>query len=322
MRIEVRASSDPDRVAWSARNALQEPAEGALFVAHLSTVRLNDDSVTVTPPSDTSTARDLGFVDRTVAPAELPVPAWLPDGMVAHRDGEQRVPGTDRLALVRTWTNGRSWIEVTGTRGWDGDHLFTRGWDGDHLFGAVGSLVRPIASAIGTVYASEDGRSIALHGDGIDLVVTGSVDEAELRRVVESLGVTAVPVPPAWPESGSTTVDELERDGVAALVPVGDGPVVSSGASVAIATRGDRIEVAVAGPGARGAHLVELPGTVTLPAEDPDARSVDVRGVSGRWSPTLGELAWVERGHLLVLSTDSLSVAELVALAGDLRWTA
>jgi hypothetical protein len=92
------------------------------------------------------------------------------------------------------------------------------------------------------------------------------------------------------------------------------------GSAVAYAVDGERVEVSVAGPGARGVRITQRPASVLTPGEDPDAVAVDVRGFEGRYSPTFGELAWIERGRLVVLSTRTLTLGELTAFAEDLRW--
>jgi len=279
----------------------------------LSPVDINDADVAVPAPLCSSDqqcddSRDLGFVDRTVGASELPEPEWLPDGMVEYRSGERRSPGAASTVVVRTWTNGRSWVKVAGTHD----------WHRDQLFGSVGPLVRPLTTSAGVVYASEDASSIAVHGDGIDIIVTGSVGEADLLRVAASLGVDGLDVPAWWAEAGSTTVDELELGDQPALVPPNDGDL--DGASVSVAARAGRIDVAITGPGARGARLVQTPSSVLAPSEDPDARVVAVRGFEGRYSPTLGELSWVERDRRLVLSSSTLAVGEMVELAAALQW--
>jgi hypothetical protein len=89
----------------------------------------------------------------------------------------------------------------------------------------------------------------------------------------------------------------------------------------AVAVAQDRVDVSVVGPGARGVRVVELGGTPTVPAEDPDARAVRVRGVDGRFSPMLGELTWHERDQLVIVSSRSYTLPELLVFADAMRWT-
>ena len=65
---------------------------------------------------------------------------------------------------------------------------------------------------------------------------------------------------------------------------------------------------------------MEAPGDALAPVEDPDARAVVVRGVAGRFSPTLDELTWAEHGHVIVMSTHTVSLDVLLALADSMRW--
>lgn len=305
LRVEVAASLDPDRAAWAARQALLEPLDGPLFVVELHDVVVNAGDVAVPAPPGGARV-SLGFVDRAVAPSEVPVPSWLPEAMVEHRSGERRAPGSDRLVVLRTWTTGRSWVKVTATRS----------WSADRLFGDIGRLVRPVETEAGVLYVSEDGSAVALHADGIDVVVTGSVTEAELQRVAASLGLVGRAIPAWWDEAGARTLDELAGAGVEVLAPA----TSPDGSAVAYAVDGERVEVSVAGPGARGVRITQRPASVLTPGEDPDAVAVDVRGFEGRFSPTFGEMAWIERGRLVVLSTRTLTLGELTAFAEDLRW--
>jgi hypothetical protein len=309
LRLEVRAAPDGDRSAWAARRGLAEPDGGVLFVAELSGVELNRaGGAAVAAPVGNGDARDLGFVDRTLSASEVPEPAWLPAGMVEYRSGERRSPGADHAVLVRTWTTGRAWLKVSATHE----------WAGDRLFGSIGELVRPVTTAAGVVYVAEDAAAVAVHGYGIDVIVTGSVGEAELVHVAESLGVSGREMPAWWAESGSKTIDELSTSAHPVLVPPGSERL--DGASVSVAQRGDSVEIAITGPGARGARVVERSGSRLPPPEDPDARTVTVRGREGRYSPALGELVWVERDRLLVVSSTTLTQKEMTSLVSTFRW--
>ena len=97
-------------------------------------------------------------------------------------------------------------------------------------------------------------------------------------------------------------------------------PTGRRGIDGAVLVRADSVEVSVTGPGPRGVRIVESPGTALAPVEDPDARAVTVRGVSGRFSPTLDELTWIERGHVIVMSTHTLGLEDLLAVATSMRW--
>jgi hypothetical protein len=330
LRVEVSPADGPDRATWAARQGLAEPPVGPTFVIELADVVVNGpsdsgagtgrgrgrDAVEVPAPPDLTGARDLGFVDRLVAPAELPEPAWLPDGMAPYRAGERRSQGASGPVVERTWTNGRSWLKITGTHR----------WTADRLFGDIGPLVRPIVVEGQRYYRSEDGGAVAVHAADLDLVVTGSVSEHELLRVAGSLGVVALPAPDGWPEAASVSLDDLfagtdqDRGALGTQSVLAPEPGAVAGADGVALDRAGSIEVSVTGPGPRGVRIIESPGAILAPVEDPDARAVPIRGLTGRFSPTLGELAWVERGHVIVMSTHTVAFEDVLALADALRW--
>ena len=55
---------------------------------------------------------------------------------------------------------------------------------------------------------NEDGSKAAIHGEDIDIVVTGSLPSETLRMVAESLGIPGHMVPKGWVESSTTTIGE------------------------------------------------------------------------------------------------------------------
>ncbi|MCU1375983.1 MAG: hypothetical protein JWO68_3269, partial [Actinomycetia bacterium] len=180
--VVVRAGAGPDRARWAAARGLDERAGDVIVEGRLSHVVVNRGGPTVERPAEGS-----GFVD---GPADAPSPAWLPAGMRPYRQG---AAGD---VAVRTWTDGRAWIKVSATRS----------WIGKRLFGDVGIAVRPVGGA----YVSEDGTRVAVHAEGIDLVVTGSVEPAALRRVAASLGVAGRRVPADWAEASTTSLTAAE----------------------------------------------------------------------------------------------------------------
>ena len=274
-RIEVSASTDRDRATWAARQDLVEPSAGPIFVIELSDLVINGADPQIPAPPPSTDSRDLGFVDRSVADAELPEPSWLPQGLTPYRSGERRTDGGAGVVVERTWTNGRSWLKVSGTRQ----------WTGNRLFGDLGPLVRPLTddAAGGPLYRSESGTAVALHGDGIDLLVTGSVGEDDLVRVAGSLGVTALVVPADWPEAGARSLDDGGSGALADELPPGRSsdlpidpilaPAPGGPSEQALLDRDGTVEISVVGPGATGVRIVQSAGDVLAPVEDPDAAS-------------------------------------------------
>lgn len=292
LAVTVRAASGPDRARWAAaRDA--EPAGAVVLDARLSNVAVNDAGAV--DGIRAGEAPDAGFVE---GPSDGPSPSWLPAGMQPWRSGH-----ADDVA-VDTWSDGRAWVKVRSTKS----------WRSNHLFGDLGRAVRPLRLGGGLAYAAEGGNAVALHGDGIDVVVTGSIGPAALRRIAASLGVTGLPVPDTWDEAATSTVDALaERLGLLVL------PADAGFSPPAARVDGETATLVFVGPGERAFTLATRPGETLTPPLDPDAVGVVVRGHDARWSPVRGDLEWVESGQVWSLRTTTIGLAELVALADGLR---
>jgi hypothetical protein len=206
---------------------------------------------------------------------------------------------------VRTWTDGRAWLKMWATRN----------WPGGRLFGDLGQLVRSTGLGAGVAYWSEDGTRVAVHGEGVDLLVTGSVSGAERASVAASLPVAGRPVPSGWAEAATSTLLEA-----AAADPGLRRPRDLRGfAPPAVRVDGRTVTQAYAGPGSRGFLLLQAPGDRLAPPLDDDPVGVRVRGTDGRWSPSRGELEWVEHSRVLTLRSTTLPLAELLAIAPGLE---
>ncbi len=158
----------------------------------------------------------------------------------------------------------------------------------------------------------ERGRSkAAIHGEDIDVVVTGSLPSETLRIVAESLGIPGLMVPTGWVESSTTTIEEAASATGFLLVPSelrGFGPP-----SVRIDER--TVVLGYAGAGDRGFRITVAPGTSLVPPLEADVIGVEVRGLPGRFTPNRGELEWVEAGHVITLRSSTLGLEELLAVA-------
>ena len=206
---------------------------------------------------------------------------------------------------VRTWTDGRAWVKVRATRN----------WPGGRLFGDLGQLVRPAGLGGGMAYWSEDGSRVAVHGSGVDLLVTGSVGGADLARVAASLPVAGRPVPAGWAEAATSTLPEAAAAAPGLRVPHD----LRGFAPPAVRVDGRTVTLAYAGPGSRGFLLVQAPGDRLAPPLDDDPLGVRVRGGDGRWSPGRGELEWVEGHRVLTLRSNTLPLEELLTIAASLE---
>jgi hypothetical protein len=74
-----------------------------------------------------------------------------------------------------------------------------------------------------------------------------------------------------------------------------------------------------AGAGDRGFTLVQSRMGALTPPANGDVVGIEVRGTAGRYSAERGQLEWVEAGTTHGLSSHTLTLAELLALAQSLE---
>jgi Putative zinc-finger len=314
LALRVTVAPGGERQRWAAARGYPDRPGQVVLELTLRDVRLNrplEAGAFPAPPPGAS-AEDAGFRDRLPEPqggapvgqGAAPDPAWLPAEFRPHRSGVAGGAGGPRVT-VRTWTDGRAFVKVRATRD----------WPGGRLFGDLGPLVRRLALGTGVAYASEDGRRVAVHGDGVDLVVAGSLAPADLERVAAGLGVRGRPVPAGWVEAATATLPRARAASPGLLRPRDPAGF----APPAVRVDGKVVTLAYAGPGSRGFLLVQAPGSRLTPPLDADARGVRVRGSDGRWSAERGQLEWVEAGRVLDLRSATLSLEELLAIAASLE---
>jgi hypothetical protein len=300
LKLTVRPAAGAERGRWEAERGYRDASGTAILEVALADVEINGGlpkESFPSPPPDRS--RDAGFVTQDVNPSLVPIPSYLPRGMRAYRTGVIETVG------VRTWTDGRSWLKVRATRD----------WAGGTLFGDPGEVVRPVVlDRAGVAYVGERGDKVALHAGQLDVIVEGSVADADLRAVAASLGVRGVKVPDTWAEAGTGNVVEA-----IAAVP---GLLVASGLS-GFRAPGVRIDDHVvtldyAGEGTRAFRLTQALGDALVPPLDPDVRGVEVRNTIGRFLPSTGELQWVEAAKVVSLRSSTLSLSELLGVAARL----
>ena len=306
----VRAGDGPDRARWaSAQATTEEPGDTILaFKVHMLAINApvpDDDFVSPATSVAPNETVDAGFRPADGAGSEAPTPTDLPAGFRPYRSGTISGTGGPEIA-VGSWTDGRAWLTVRSTDD----------WPGDRLFGGLGTNVRAVdLGAAGVGYMSDDGQKVALHADGLDVVVSGSVPADELRTAAASLGVTGRPVPSTWDEAATATLAEAAA--------ATDGLLVAQGLDgfgpPAVRTAGGTVSLVYAGPGDRGFTLVQSDAPRLTPPADGDAVGVDVRGVPGRYSAERGQLEWVEGGTARSLSSPTVSLDELLAIAAALE---
>jgi hypothetical protein len=294
LAVEVRAADDPWRPRWAAAEGVVDRAGDTIVSFTVTSLRVN---------SPIPERVDAGF--RGGATAVAPEPGRLPEGFRAHRSGTVSSPGGPRVGL-RSWTDGRAWLSVRATDA----------WSGGRLFGDLGPDVRPIdLGPAGQGYVSADGRLVALHGDGIDVVVSGSLPSDQLQAVAADLGVDGRAVPPGWSEAASGTLAGAARAIPGLLVPRD----LDGFGGAAVRREGGTVSQVYAGPGDRGFTLVQDPAAPQLaPSGSGDEVGLTVRGGPGRYSYERGQLEWVEGGTTRVLRSPTLALGELLAIAEGL----
>jgi hypothetical protein len=315
LALVVRAGDDPVRAAWAAAAGRAEAPGDVVLRVEATDVRINEPGTTVPdmPTTEATTTVDAGF--RPVSPGEDPVvpvpgPAAPPAGFTAHRAGIVTTPGGPPVG-VRSWSDGRAWFTVRATTA----------WPGGRLFGDLGLDVRPVdLGAAGLGYVSSDGRRIALHAAGLDVVVAGSLPLDDLLAVAADLGVVGEAVPDDWAEARTARPEEAEaalpgRLTAGALDGFGD-PALRV---IADDAGGVTVTEARSGPGDRAFVLTQRLGTALPPPQGGDEVGVGVRGTVGRARPAEGELAWVEGGVVCTLRGAGLSLGELAAIAERLE---
>jgi hypothetical protein len=307
LEVTVRAADGVDRARWASGLGFTDRPGATVLDFTVTSVAINEsvDARAFAAPGRESPdeAVDAGF--RPGHGPAGPVPSDLPEGFRPYRSGTISGTGGPTIA-VDSWTDGRAWLAVRSTRD----------WPGGRLFGGLGPSVRTIdLGDAGIGYVSDGGRRVALHGDGLDAVVSGSVTAAELRAAAAGLGITGLPVPPSWAESATATLAEA-ADAVPGLLVARD---LDAFGPPAIRVADGTVTQVYAGAGDLGFTLVQSDVDRLAPPADGDAVGVEVRGAAGRYSAERGQLEWVEGGAALGLSSHTLTLPDLLALAARLE---
>ncbi|MGH8875650.1 MAG: hypothetical protein ACRDVM_10430, partial [Acidimicrobiia bacterium] len=299
--LSVLPASGEERLVWASRRGYDDPPGRPILELLVEGLEVNQPlrvGFPVIPRG--ATTGDAGF--RTAPDSPEVVPGRLPGGFTLHRAGTLISPAGPEVE-VASWSDGRAWVKVASTSE----------WVGPGLFGELGDLVRPAHQPAGIAYVSEDGTRVAVHGRGTDVVVSGTLSTEELLRVAASVGVDGIPVPAWWPEAFTATLDEARLALPGLLSAPGDL------GTPAVRVVGEAVVLGYSGPGERRFELVQRPGLVLSPPFEPDVRGVEVRGTVARFTPSLGELEWVEGGRVVSLRSHSLGLSELVAIAERLE---
>lgn len=296
--LTVRAATGELREQWAVERGLAD-ASGDVLLHVLFDPRDPDGAVPgASAPVD---LRSAGFVDGEV---DLPLPTSVPEDMQLHRSGTQATSEHD-IATV-TWTDGRAWLRLQGVRA----------WSGGRLFGDLGTVVRRVTLPDGgIVYISGDGQTAAVHTEGLDLLLGGSISSETLLEVAQSIPVRGLQVPPSWVEAADATLAAAARELPGLLVP----SRLDGFGSPAAQVRDGHVVIGHAGSGGRELTVTQRPGEALSPPVTDDVIGVEVRGQPGRYLPDGGELEWVEDGIVVSLRSDDLGLAALLQIAADLE---
>lgn len=289
VRIEVYATQSPERELWQLRRGYADESNDPIFIIELTPLAESTGSIVVDLPDG---ALSGGYVDGPVTGLE-PV---LGPGFRPHRSGHWVLPDGGEVD-VETFSDGGSWLMIESTDS----------WTGSQLFGASIPLVRRIELEPGSIgYLNLNGDALAIHGTGLDVLVSGSVAQNVLVAAAASLGVRGIPVPNNWAEAAVVDVPQLPAE---ALVPDVEGW------SMLGTTDGDRITVLMTGGGSRTVLINSIPGVRLAPPIGADFLVVDVRATTGRFDAASATLEWVEAGRIVQMRSETVGMEELIGLA-------
>lgn len=305
LAVEVRAAGGAERDLWAIRNGLGAERVGRLLY------RAEARSLGTAPPPDWrpytagGPARDLGFEE---APFEA-VAAGVPTPTSVGRLRPYRA-GAMGDQTILSYADGLSWVLVRATRA----------WPGPGLFGGLDPLAERVRLPSGVAYwepaTGSLGRRVAIHADGWDVALESNLPRSELLDVAASIPLRGTAVA----DSDRVTVAEALESAPYALLPAELPPGYKLAAATADARGATflfrRVGAELDGGGIR---LFQSAGVDLPPPMDPDVLAVRVRGLDGRYSPTRGELEWVERGAYRSLGGGALDLAGLLRVADSLR---
>jgi hypothetical protein len=291
LRVAVSPGGSTDRMLWAARRGYIDELGAPYLVVEYANVDLTSEVGADLDPSEDGAVVDGGFrPDMSIVP---PVNPGLP--LVAAGTLSGRVPTT-----VWAWSDGRAWIRLD----------LTEEWTGPGLFGNDGSAVRALDRPDGPIFGSGGADEVYVHGEGIDALITGSLEWAALEDLAGQLPGAKLPLPADWPEVPAAP-GEVEQ----AWMPTG----LAEYSEPIVRASGGTVEVDLFAAGGRSVRIVSQPAAMLSPPLDPDARAIEVRGITGRYSPMLGLLEWTEGETSVSIGSATASLDELLAVAASLH---
>lgn len=290
LRAEVFPARSAERELWQLRRGYEDDPNGEpILIIKMNIRSLVRADIEVDNPDEAVSG---GFVD---GPAETPRPQLEP-GFTPHRSGTWSLPD-GRQVDVATWSDGRSWIMVEATRQ----------WAEDRLFGMPLPFVREVDLGRGSVgYMDPRGGAIAIHGERLDIVISGSLSVETLLSAAASLEILGQHVPGDWIEASVSEAADLPED---TLIPDAEGW------SMLGLAEDDRSTILMTGGGNRSVLIEERPGDRLATPKGPDFVAVELRGLTGRINSGAATLEWVEDGRIVQLRSETVSMKELIELA-------
>jgi hypothetical protein len=258
------------------------------------------------PFTGTGPARDLGFRDApfSAMAAEIAGPART-GGLRPYRAGRTG----DEVLL--SYAGGLSWLVVRSGPADQGASPMPE---------AAAERVR--LSDAGVAYyepaTTSSGRRVFVRGTAGTVVLESNLPRRELLDVAASLPGPGTPIPAA--ELGRVPVDAALDAAPYALVPSELPPEYRLTAATLDPSG---VTFHYRRPGAEldggGIRLFQSAGVDLPPPLAAEVIAVRVRGVEGRFSPSRGELEWVESGTYRSLGGGALDLAGLLRVAESLR---
>jgi len=323
LRWEVFPATGAERRAWALRFGLppEHPGE-PVFSAVALDVSLREPDAEVFRVPATARGSDQGA--RPVALGDLEAEAGfapIAPPQVAGLDLHRAAMPQDGPVLG--YADGLSFLTLGQSAT----------WDGDTPFGPVSVRAEEVILPGGGVAyyepsSGEQGRRLSIHAEGTDLYLESNLSRADLLSAAAALPVRGLPFPESWlvrTEAG-VRIERvtLEQARAAVPFPIELPAALPEGvalASVELVDTGGGTGVTLYlrdrdADGAVGTIRLHLePATSLPPATSAVQSTVNVGGVTGRFTPDRSQLEWVLEGLYTSVDAPGLDLAELLAIA-------
>jgi hypothetical protein len=329
LRYEVHPAPGPARAAWAASRGLgPEDPDRPVFTATATLLEAGEPSAprfaVPAGPGQSGGAISMSFAQAAAATGHDPILPGDTAGLDLYRVVRQQGgAGGPHDQTVVSFSEGLAWLKVRETRE----------WRGGALFGGLSIAERVELPDGGVAYleptSDGTGRRLALHGDGVDLVLESNLSRERLLDVAASLPVRGLEVPMAWlvraSKEGTSEQVPIDR----ALAEVGFPVLIPADLPAGYRVIGAEI-LRVADTLGLNAYFRAADGggtTIRLhaeraanlpPASGAEQYTMTVRDSRGRWSPARATLEWIEAGTYHSLTASGLRLEDLMALAATM----